>query len=82
MAAAEIHKHITAVPFLPFNLHVTDGRTLSVYGRNFILISPIGTVVDLFQPDGEHDIIATGAITGITYIPDMNSKPSKEAASF
>ena len=78
MAASEIRKYIVTVPFRPFFLHLADGRTLSVHARDFIMISPVGTIVDLFQPDGDHDVIATGAVTGITLVEGW--KKSLESA--
>ena len=70
MTGSEIRKCITTVPFKPFILNMSDGRKLPVFGRDFIMISPNGAVVDLFQPDSDHDIAATVAVTGVTYIGD------------
>lgn len=75
MSAGEIRKYITAAPFRPFVLHVSDGRAISVHARDFIMISPLGSIVDVFQPDEEHDILATGAITGITLRPPADPQP-------
>lgn len=81
MAAVEIRKCIMAVPFKPFTLNMSDGRKLPVFGRDFIMISPNGAVIDLFQPDSDHDIIATGAVTGITYIGEGKMNDSNQLAS-
>jgi hypothetical protein len=65
----ELRRHITAAPFRPFVLHVSDGRAIPVHDRDFILVSPLGSVVDVFQPDDRHDILASGTITGISFDP-------------
>jgi hypothetical protein len=69
MSHNELRRHIVAVPFRPFVLHISDGRTITVHARDFIMISPLGSTVDVYQPDEEHDILASGAITGITFAP-------------
>ena len=69
MTASDIRRHVTAAPFRPFVLHVSDGRAIPVHDRDFILVSPLGSVVDVFQPDDRHDILASGAITGISFDP-------------
>jgi hypothetical protein len=75
MSTNELRRHIVAVPFRPFVLHIADGRTIPVHARNFIMISPLGSVVDVFQPDETHDILASGAITGISFIPTSAPPP-------
>ncbi len=69
MSANEIRRHMTAVPFRPFILHVSDGRAIRVHARDFIMMSPLGSTLDIYQPDETHDILATGAVTGITFDP-------------
>ena len=81
MEGSEIRLKIVAVPFRQFVLNVSDGRKLPVFGRDFIMISPNGRYIDLFQPDSDHDIIATSAITGITYVDEMKKIAAKEAVS-
>ena len=67
MNADEIRQHVTAVPFREFVLHVADGRTIPVHGRDFILISPRGLTVDVYQPDERHDILDAALISGIAF---------------
>jgi hypothetical protein len=69
MTADEIRRRITALPFRPFRLHIADGRAIAVHARDFILVSPLGLVVDVFQPNEEHDIIDTALITSISFDP-------------
>jgi hypothetical protein len=72
MQTEEIRRQIVAQPFQPFRpfaLHMADGRKLGVYGQDFILLSPTGRYVNLYQPTGELDILDAFYITGIGYDP-------------
>ena len=69
MSTNELRRHVTAVPFRPGALYVSDGRAIPVHDRDFILVSPLGSVVYVFQPDERHDILASGAITGVSFDP-------------
>lgn len=69
MTADEIRRQITMLPFRPFALHVADGRTIPVRARDFILVSPLGFTVDVYQPDDRHDILDTSLITSISFDP-------------
>ena len=81
MEGSEILMKIVDVPFREFVLNVSDGRKLPVFGRDFIMISPNGRYIDLFQPDSDHDIVATSAIMGITYVDEMKKTAANEAAA-
>ena len=74
MSGEELCKHITAVPFRPFTINMTDGRRIPVFGRDFIMLSPSGRIVDVFQRDNDHDILASMLITGITF--DHSTAPA------
>lgn len=67
MTAEELRRHITAVPFRPFSLHMADGRQIPVLGRDFILLSPSGRMSYVFQPDDSHDVLDVLMITGVHY---------------
>lgn len=69
MTAAEIRKQITKVPFRPFTLHMADGQTIRVHARDFILVSPLGLTVDVYQADDDHDILDMALITSISFDP-------------
>jgi hypothetical protein len=81
MSHNELRSHIIAVPFRPFVLHISDGRTITVHARDFIMISPLGSTVDVYQPDEEHDILASGAITGISFAPPSPQTSSEQTAN-
>jgi hypothetical protein len=69
MTANEIREHIVTQPFRPFWIHVADGRRIAVRARDFILISPQGRQVDVYQPDDAHDILDIFHITGVSFDP-------------
>jgi hypothetical protein len=33
---------ILTTPFIPFTIHLADGREIPVFARDFILLSPVG----------------------------------------
>jgi hypothetical protein len=69
MTVEELRHHIKARPFRPFSLHVADGRTILVSHHDFILVSPSGRIIYVFQPDDSHDILDIMLITGISFGP-------------
>jgi hypothetical protein len=81
MTADVIRQHITAVPFRPFTIHTADGRSISVQGRDFILISPLGLTIDVYQPDDSLDILDTRLITGVSHGPASGPPPVQQNQS-
>ena len=67
MSADEIRLAITASPFQPFVLNLADGRAVPVIGRDFILVSPVGHSVHVYQRDGKLDWINVNLITGMGF---------------
>ncbi len=65
MIADEIRSLIRARPFKTFTLYIADGRQIPIVHHDFILVSPRGMIVDVFQPNDEHDILDVMNITGI-----------------
>jgi hypothetical protein len=50
------HLHL-ARPFQPFDIHLADGRTLSVEHPEFLAQSPTGRTFVVAHPDGYHEIV-------------------------
>ena len=67
MNTSEVRRHIVATPFGPFAIHMADGRRIPVFARDFIMISPAGRYVDVYQPDESHDILDALFISGVSY---------------
>ena len=71
MTAEDIRQAITSVPFLPFKLNIADGRSIPVVGRDFILVSPLGRMVTVYQPDDRIDWLSVPQITGLSFEPSI-----------
>jgi hypothetical protein len=67
MTGEEIRKHVQARPFVPFDLHVADGRIIPVVHHDFVLISPRGRLIDVFQLNDDHDILDVHRITSVSF---------------
>ena len=76
MTAEELREHIKARPFRPFSIHVADGRAIPVAHHDFILVSPRGRIVDVYQPDDSHNLLDIMLITGISFGPSPAPAPS------
>jgi hypothetical protein len=61
-------------PFRPFDIHLADGRCLTVVTPDHIMISPTNQEFALYQADGALEIVDASLITGLT------RKPRKAAA--
>jgi hypothetical protein len=46
-----------AQPFRPFVIHLADGRTVAVNYHEFVMPSPSGRTVAVYQPDDTLNII-------------------------
>jgi hypothetical protein len=67
MAPDDIRQAITALPFRPFTLHTADGRAIPVHARDFILVSPRGLTVLVFQLDDRRDTLDMLQIAAISF---------------
>jgi hypothetical protein len=78
MNSSSIRRLVDAAPFRPFEIHVTDGRSVPVHHREFIMISPADVDFVVYQPDGAIDVIATNLVTGLKLkAPRRKSTPEK-----
>lgn len=57
MRIEEVHNRLQAAPFQPFSLHLPDGREVYVRHRDFIMPSPSGRMVIVYQPDDSFHVI-------------------------
>jgi len=65
-----VRKQMRRDPFRPFVIHLTDGREVTVASRDFIMCSPKGCSVTVFQPDDRMTMIDVGRISEIQAFPD------------
>src|SRR5262245_21483235 len=65
MTKADIKEKVDAVPFRPFIVRLTDGRTCEVPARDFVSLSPTGRTLGVWTPDGGMRLIDVALITEI-----------------
>jgi hypothetical protein len=58
-----------AVPFIPYNIHLPDGRKLKVVHPDFVAISPIGRSAVVFDPDGRYHYIDFRLVSDLSFDP-------------
>jgi hypothetical protein len=51
MTLEQVRSFYNAVPFQPFVIHLADGREIPVLSREFIMASPTGRILVVYQPD-------------------------------
>lgn len=59
-------------PFIPFTIHLADGRSVPVMHPEFILAVPSGRTLIVCQPDDKMDIIDLLLVTDLV----MRAQPS------
>lgn len=74
MTIEQIRTFYDAQPFQPFVIHVADGRAIPVPSREFMMTSPTGRTVGVYQPDGTANII------DLLLVTDLETKPSGNGA--
>jgi len=66
MTISEFRNLLGAQPFQAFAIHLADGRSIPVKHREFVLPSPSGRTVIVYQPDDSFDIIDMLLVTSLT----------------
>jgi hypothetical protein len=54
-----------AVPFRPFVMHLADGREIPVVHHDFIIASPSGRTVIVYQPDESFNVVDLLLVTDL-----------------
>ena len=75
MKAEELRDLAEARPFLPFIIHLGDGRELVVNHPEFLAASPAGDVAIVFRPEGGFNLVDFDLVT------DLEVRPRTEPAS-
>jgi len=57
MTIEQLRRLHLAQPFQPFDIHLADGRTLSVEHPEFLSQSPTGRTFVVAHPDGSHEVV-------------------------
>ncbi|HEX5136336.1 MAG TPA: hypothetical protein VFY93_05145 [Planctomycetota bacterium] len=66
MTTEQIRKALEAQPFLPFVLHLADGREIPVRSREF-MGRGLGRTITVHQPDGRRNAIDLLLVTDLEF---------------
>jgi hypothetical protein len=69
----QIRSLYTAAPFVPFVIHLADGRNVPVLHREFIMAVPSGRTIVVCQPDDTVNIIDLLLVTDLEFKPNGHS---------
>lgn len=65
MRIQELRELRDATPFRAFVVHVADGRAIPVRHRDFLMSSPSGRTMIVYQPDDSFDIVDVMLVTSL-----------------
>jgi hypothetical protein len=74
MKPATIRDFRDQTPFRPFEIHLSDGRPLTIVTPDHMIISPTNREFALYQADGTLKVVDAAVITSIA------RKPRKKVA--
>ncbi len=72
MTIEQVRKFYDAQPFQAFVLHLADGREIPVISREFMMASPTGRTIGVYQSDGTANIIDLLLVTDLEVKPTTN----------
>ena len=70
MTIEQMRTFYNAQPFLPFVIHLADGREVPVKHREFIMAAPSGRTILVYQPDETLNVI------DLLLVADLEIKPT------
>jgi hypothetical protein len=70
MTIEQIRKFYEAQPFQPFVIHLADGREIPIPSREFMMTSPTGRTMVVYQADGTANFI------DLLLVTDLEVKPA------
>ena len=76
MSIDELRKLREANPFVPFTIHLADGRSYRINHREYISMSPVGRTVIVYGEDGGFDILDMLLVTVLSV-----EKPAEPAVT-
>ena len=80
MTIEQLKNAYQAQPFRPFVIHLADGRQIPVRSREFILSSPSGRTIVVYQPDETMNIIDLLLITDLEFKSATNGAGKRRRA--
>jgi hypothetical protein len=76
MTIEQLRNLYNAQPFQPFLMHLADGRNIPVRHREFLMPSPSGRTVIVYQPDDSFNIIDLLLVTDLEVTSNAASPES------
>jgi hypothetical protein len=67
MTLEQLRKAYEAQPFVPFVLHLADGREIPIRSREFMMPAPSGRTVVVYQPEGRRNVIDLLLVTDLEF---------------
>lgn len=65
MTIEQVKQVYNAEPFQPFQMHMADGRHVSVASREFLAAAPSGRTVIVYEPDDSFHVIDLLLVTDL-----------------
>jgi hypothetical protein len=75
MTGGEIRKLFEATPFLPFRVHIANGKSMDVPHPDFMHLSPTGRRLIVDRPDDTFEIIDVLLVTSLETLSQNGSRP-------
>ena len=75
MTTEQIRNLIKAQPFRSFIIQLADGRQVPVLHQKFLIVSPSGRTMIVYQPDDSFNIIDVLLVTDLEMKPDTQAQP-------
>jgi len=72
MTLEQVKSFYGAQPFVPFVIHLADGREIPVLSREFIMASPSGRILIVCQPDDTFNWIDLLLVTDLEVKANSN----------
>ena len=66
MEKSDIVAFRDAVPFVPFDLRIADGRLIRIPHPDYVMVSPMGNFVAAFLPSGGFVNIAMSLVVDVS----------------
>jgi hypothetical protein len=76
MTIEQLRNLYNAQPFQPFLMHLADGRNIPVRHREFLMPSPSGRTVIVYQPDDSFNIFDLLLVTDLEVTSNAASPES------
>jgi hypothetical protein len=79
MTVEQLKQVWKADPFRPFKIHLADGRDITVNHRDFLMSSPSGRTIIVYQPDDSFNVIDLLLVTDLEVSNGKSRRPKRQA---